>query len=54
MTDGIASRSHTEPRGARWSTLALLGILALLWGTNWPAMKIVLAEIPVLMSFEPK
>ncbi|MBV8651975.1 MAG: DMT family transporter [Alphaproteobacteria bacterium] len=48
MTDGIAARSQPEPRGARWSTLALLAILALLWGTNWPAMKIVLAEIPVL------
>jgi drug/metabolite transporter (DMT)-like permease len=28
--------------------LLLLGGLALFWGLNWPAMKFVLAEIPVL------
>ncbi len=35
-------------RAYRWSTLLLLGGLSLVWGLNWPAMKFVLAEIPVL------
>ncbi len=29
------------------SGLILLGSLAIFWGTNWPAMKIVLGELPV-------
>ncbi len=40
--------ARQEQGGSRWSTLLLLAALALLWGTNWPAMKFVLAEIPVL------
>lgn len=32
----------------RWTTLLLLGSLALFWGLNWPAMKLVLAEVSVL------
>jgi len=43
--------SMTDPARARaypWSTLLLLGGLSLTWGLNWPAMKFVLADIPVL------
>lgn len=35
-------------RAYPWSTLLLLAGLSLFWGLNWPAMKFVLAEIPVL------
>ena len=35
-------------RAYSWSTLLLLAGLSLFWGMNWPAMKFVLAEIPVL------
>jgi drug/metabolite transporter (DMT)-like permease len=31
-----------------WSTLLLLAGLSLVWGLNWPAMKVVLGEMPVL------
>ncbi|HZS81500.1 MAG TPA: DMT family transporter [Stellaceae bacterium] len=31
-----------------WRTLLLLAGLSLVWGLNWPAMKFVLAEMPVL------
>jgi len=43
--------SMTDPARARaypWSTLLLLGGLSLTWGLNWPAMKFVLSDIPVL------
>jgi drug/metabolite transporter (DMT)-like permease len=36
----------TEPRALRRAML-VLAALALAWGTNWPVMKIVFAEIPV-------
>jgi drug/metabolite transporter (DMT)-like permease len=35
-------------RGYSWSTLLLLAGLSLVWGLNWPAMKFVLGDIPVL------
>ncbi|MBV9522897.1 MAG: DMT family transporter [Alphaproteobacteria bacterium] len=35
-------------REPSWTTLLLLAGLSLFWGLNWPAMKFVLAEIPVL------
>jgi drug/metabolite transporter (DMT)-like permease len=35
-------------RAYSWSTLLLLAGLSLFWGMNWPAMKFVLAEMPVL------
>lgn len=35
-------------RAYSWSTLFLLAGLSLFWGLNWPAMKFVLADIPVL------
>lgn len=31
-----------------WANLALLGALSLVWGLNWPAMKVVLGAVPVL------
>jgi len=35
-------------RAYSWSTLLLLAGLSLFWGMNWPAMKFVLAQMPVL------
>jgi drug/metabolite transporter (DMT)-like permease len=35
-------------REPSWTTLLLLAALALFWGLNWPAMKFVLDDIPVL------
>jgi len=35
-------------RAISLSTLLLLAGLSLVWGLNWPAMKFVLAEVPVL------
>ena len=37
----------TEPARAGRGALALLAALCIAWGTNWPMMKIALAEIPV-------
>jgi drug/metabolite transporter (DMT)-like permease len=37
----------TEPARAGGGALALLAALCIAWGTNWPMMKIALAEIPV-------
>ena len=37
-----AARSYSS------STLLLLAGLSLVWGTNWPAIKFVLADVPVL------
>jgi drug/metabolite transporter (DMT)-like permease len=42
MPGAQAARAYT------WSTLLLLAGLSLVWGLNWPAMKFVLGEIPVL------
>lgn len=42
MPGAQAARAYT------WSTLLLLAGLSLVWGLNWPAMKFVLADIPVL------
>jgi drug/metabolite transporter (DMT)-like permease len=35
-------------RAYSWSTILLLAGLSLFWGMNWPAMKFVLAQMPVL------
>ena len=40
----VATRSVWPPVGA----LLLLGALSLVWGLNWPAMKVALGEISVL------
>ena len=40
---GPAPASDTLPR----SLWVLVGTLSLLWGLNWPVMKVVVAEIPV-------
>lgn len=44
---GAASRSAAPPAGSTASSIALLAGLALMWGLNWPAMKVVLGELPV-------
>jgi drug/metabolite transporter (DMT)-like permease len=44
MTIAAASAS----RACSSSTLILLAGLSLVWGMNWPAMKFVLADVPVL------
>jgi drug/metabolite transporter (DMT)-like permease len=51
VTSTATSLARTEAAAkpsVGWSTLLLLGGLALFWGLNWPAMKFVLDEIPVL------
>jgi drug/metabolite transporter (DMT)-like permease len=40
----VATRSVWPPVGA----LLLLGALSLVWGLNWPAIKVALGEISVL------
>jgi drug/metabolite transporter (DMT)-like permease len=44
MTIAVAPAARTYPS----STLLLLAGLSLVWGMNWPAMKFVLADVPVL------
>src|SRR5262249_5441891 len=44
----MALAAARSDRAVAWSTLLLLSGLALVWGLNWPAMKFVLAEVPVL------
>jgi len=34
--------------GATATNLVLLALLTLVWGLNWPAMKVVVAELPVM------
>ncbi|MDT8344051.1 MAG: DMT family transporter [Thermohalobaculum sp.] len=31
--------------GAGWHELALIGVIGLLWGLNWPAVKTILSEV---------
>jgi drug/metabolite transporter (DMT)-like permease len=42
-----AARGAAPQAGSAGTSLALLAALALMWGLNWPAMKVVLAELPV-------
>jgi drug/metabolite transporter (DMT)-like permease len=44
----VAASPARAGRAGAWSTLLLLAGLSLVWGLNWPAMKVVLAEVPVL------
>lgn len=46
MSDA-AVRGAAPQAGSAAASLALLAGLALMWGLNWPAMKVVLAELPV-------
>lgn len=43
MTDQIS----TPPRGLSAGALAMLAALTLFWGLNWPAMRVIVAELPV-------
>jgi drug/metabolite transporter (DMT)-like permease len=45
--NGAAQQAAAPARAGRWTALLLLGALALMWGSNWPAMKLVLAELPI-------
>lgn len=40
------AESSTEPARADGGTLAAIGMIGLFWGLNWPAMKLLLTEIP--------
>jgi drug/metabolite transporter (DMT)-like permease len=42
----VRARAQAEPRPL--GAFLLLAALSILWGLNWPAMKIALSEIPVL------
>jgi drug/metabolite transporter (DMT)-like permease len=42
-----AARRGAPPAASATASVALLAGLALMWGLNWPAMKVVLAELPV-------
>ncbi len=42
----MADLAATEPRQAGTSTLATIVLIGLFWGLNWPAMKVMLTEVP--------
>lgn len=44
---GVSGRTHTETK-ATGRTAALLGLVVLLWGVNWPIMKVGLQFMPPL------
>jgi drug/metabolite transporter (DMT)-like permease len=44
---GAAREAAAPVRTGRWTALLLLAALALMWGSNWPAMKLALAELPI-------
>jgi drug/metabolite transporter (DMT)-like permease len=46
MRSSLASNPAASQRNSA-AAVALLAALALMWGVNWPAMKVVLAELPV-------
>src|SRR5689334_2478337 len=48
MADAAAPAAVTAQRSSGLSLL-LLAALALVWGANWPAMKVVLGELPILV-----
>jgi drug/metabolite transporter (DMT)-like permease len=43
-----AARPATAQRAVPTSSLMLIGILALVWGCNWPVLKIGVTELPPL------
>ncbi|MCL5778296.1 DMT family transporter [Limibaculum sp. FT325] len=43
--DHDPTRARGDARGGGMGDLALIGVIGLLWGLNWPAVKTILAEV---------
>jgi drug/metabolite transporter (DMT)-like permease len=44
---GAAQPAAATAKAGRWTPLLLLAALTVMWGSNWPAMKLALAELPI-------
>jgi drug/metabolite transporter (DMT)-like permease len=47
VNEGAPRAAAATPSSSAVRSIGLLAALALMWGVNWPAMKVVLAELPV-------
>lgn len=43
----MAEQNSASPRRLSAGALAMLAALTLFWGLNWPAMRVIVAELPV-------